>query len=726
MRHPDSILPLLIALAVAVVLHAALLPVGATMLNRSAPTSPVQAKLKVTIGEMPEAVLAGQTLQVSFEISNLGSVEAENYEWSIYLSAGRQLGENQTPWFEMRDDLYPMASSNWLASGQTASEGIALPVPMELEGPWFLIVMVKADNAPQATAATAVWVDSSWPADIEIESIDTPLSGYAGGTVPVGYTLRNSRDAGWAKGGWKDRVILSADDEVSGEDLVLLNVPRRRPLAPGDAMVGGPYDVRLPLGIEPGDYRLIVTSEAAVRLITGDARSVPGDRPALENIRPTHFIPGWNVERSVPLRIEPAAHPDLAPRNIKLSSGEGQLTVGQPTAVSFEVTNRSPLAAPDLLWGDRVYWSLDDQASPDDVLLVSEPRGAYPGELPGGGRYRSGPHEIVITPEMVLSPTMYLIVVTDDENDIAEGDYEGNNALAMELTIKQPVEADTPEQLKLGRDDEPARVTVAWIAHDDFQELLARESITLQPILQDKVDPTPGAPLERDPEDTGQQASAAAQPTPPTPNPADAPSPASQQTADTSRAPLDTGGPGELPAADPGAVDQPGDAPQDTPGIPQPTPTQPQSPPEIPPTVASQEEGDKSTSAPRSDREVDPTNLISARSVRPGQVLVGPGLEVKTFRPNWSAAARFTIPRNPEVVITFDPDGTVLQADLLTSTGFENVDGPLLSSLYRWKATGKRLEQFTAPFQIELTILLNGSDENEEKTERKDKDNPEK
>ncbi|MEM6854458.1 MAG: hypothetical protein AAF593_08625 [Planctomycetota bacterium] len=682
MRHPDSILPLLIALVIAGVLHAALLPVGAAMLDRPAELR-VPPQLEIVIGPTPAESAPGQTLEVTALVRNVGGTTATVTTWTTWAlsrdtvwDADDELLPDQTP---RVDKVKPRD----LWSGGEYDDQGQLTIPSGYEGPVFLLGRVESENAEPATAHRSIWIDSPRPAAVSVDSVDARESAIAGGALSIGYTLRNAEDAGWAKAGWADRVVLSPDAEVSGDDLVLLNVPRRRPLGPGASTSAGPFELHIPLGVMPGDYHLIVQSGA----------------------------PGTEAEPwAQTLRIEPATHPDLAPRNLKLSSGETQLTLGQPTALSFDVVNRSPLPAPNVLWGDRVYWSVDDQPSPDDVVLVSEPRGAYPGLLPGGGRYRSGPHEILISPDMVLSSTMHLIVVTDDENDLVEGDYEGNNALAMEINIKQPVEAEQPEELKLGRDDEPARVTVAWIAHDDFQDLLARESVTLQPILQDQVDPTPNAPLERDPEDTGQQASAAAQPTPPTPNPAHAPTPASQQIADTARDPLDPARPGDLPTADPGAVDQLGNAPQDTPGIPLPVPTSPQSPPETPPTVASQDEGDKPTSAPRSDREVDPTQLINAKSVRPGQVLVGPGLEVKTFRPNWSAAARFTIPRNPEVVITFDTDGTVLQADLTTSTGFKNVDGPLLSSLYRWKATGDRLDDFEAPFQIELTVLLGGSE----------------
>ena len=41
----------------------------------------------------------------------------------------------------------------------------------------------------------------------------------------------------------------------------------------------------------------------------------------------------------------------------------------------------------------------------------------------------------------------------------------------------------------------------------------------------------------------------------------------------------------------------------------------------------------------------------------------------------------------------FDRTGKVVQATLLASTGHENVDGPIVDSLYRWRARGELLER---------------------------------
>ncbi len=112
------------------------------------------------------------------------------------------------------------------------------------------------------------------------------------------------------------------------------------------------------------------------------------------------------------------------------------------------------------------------------------------------------------------------------------------------------------------------------------------------------------------------------------------------------------------------------------------------------------------SSTPRSDREADPTAPVAVSVVRPGTVLVGRGLEVRTVRPRFSVTARaLSVPSNPEVVLTFNADGTVRLAELRTSTGFDNIDGPLLSSLYAWTARGPRLAE-EPEARVALTILF--------------------
>ncbi|MEO1235170.1 MAG: hypothetical protein AAFX76_00120 [Planctomycetota bacterium] len=677
MRHPS--VPLALAFFAAVALHASLLPWGAGVVARAGGGEADRPRAELVAAWVDPSASATQagSLPARFRVENRGAVDADGLTWSLWLSRDREFDEAQDRRLAFAANDTQPGSSAPLAAGDGLDVRQTAILPRDADGPWFLVVRVTADDAEPAVASTSVFIESARPADVSVSAIDAPAAAVAGGLLPVGYTLTNAVDAGWAAAGWTDTAWLSADQTLQpDQDLLLRRVPRRRPLAPGDSTTVPQAEARLPLNLTPGAYRLVVQTDA-----------------------------GTGATRSVPLRIEPATGPDLA---IGAVDFPDEVTLGEVTPLRFNVVNRSPRPTGDTVWGDRVYLSDDDVLSEDDAVLLSVPRMA---PLAGVGGYTSGPHGVVIEQDTVASSQMFLILSTDDEDDIAEGRYEDNNTLALAFAVRTPDEQLEAEDLELGREDEPARVTVAWIAHDAFEELRSREAVTLQPLVQERADPTPDASLERDPDDAAEASTTPTRPTPPTDRPAETATPASQQTAASSTRPVPTAdSPGNLPVAPAGPIDRAGDAERDAVGSPATTPTQAQAPPPTPRRVPEPRDGEKPTAAPRSDREADPTALVDSDTVRPGGVLVGPGLEVRTFRPRFSAAARVSaIPRNPVAVITFDPaDGTVLDARLETSTGFDNVDAPILTSLYRWVATGSRLERMDGPFTIRITILLGG------------------
>ncbi len=130
------------------------------------------------------------------------------------------------------------------------------------------------------------------------------------------------------------------------------------------------------------------------------------------------------------------------------------------------------------------------------------------------------------------------------------------------------------------------------------------------------------------------------------------------------------------------------------------------------PGGAGQGEGGKPSGSPRSDAE-SPAVMLTDHPInvplKPGAVITGRGIEIKPVVPRITTVARFVIPRNPVAKLRFDnKSGQVIFAELTTSTGYENWDGPVLASLYEWRATGKLLKQLHKPFEIEVHLLFAG------------------
>jgi hypothetical protein len=237
---------------------------------------------------------------------------------------------------------------------------------------------------------------------------------------------------------------------------------------------------------------------------------------------------------------------------------------------------------------------------------------------------------------------------------------------------------ESPPEIRYGTDDGRAS-SVSWIPYASYEELVAPKSKQEQPAVQQEVDPVPDAPVTPDP-------------TPPT-----APSQARDASQPT---PPEAGEHPPLPPEGDVAVDR----------LAPPAPTTPEPQPVQTPQPPAADAGGRPTSAPRVDRDADPVRITdSPLPVRPGEVIAAEGIEIKTARAQFSLTTQLTaIPVNPVVSITFDVDGRVIEAKVLRSSGYADVDGPLLTSLYRWRAEGEAFQRLGTRFTGEWRIILVG------------------
>jgi len=453
--------------------------------------------------------------------------------------------------------------------------------------------------------------------------------------------------------------------------------------------------------------------------------------------------------RSRRVEVASLGVPDLA---LIDAEAPQHIIAGQETPVRFRVANHGPIDTDTATWTDRVYLSMDATLDEDDVEVTNAPN---PLPLAPGQRYASGP--LLITLDQPTQPRAYLLFVADADEVVYEDRFTANNVLAVPFAWR---ESSASDELALGRDQPSPPLSMAWISHDAFEELRARQSRVQQPALQDKVDPVPEASVAPDPAPPAVEAREPAQreaevvterppeeatePTPvleAEPTPTVATPAADAQVAAAARggrpSPQVEASAGEqpLPIDRPEAVrPQPRDAENDKPAgdaprgrdkpsegkNPDPSPSDEpaqtdaprpaEDPAPTPPTVATRapREGGQPTSAARSDREAPPVQLTpDVLEVKAGKVITVEGIEIKTAVPNFSPVARQSAsPRTPKARVLFDKDGVVLDVTLLRSSGSDNVDGPIISSLYRWKASGEKLKELGRPFVQEFTILL--------------------
>lgn len=273
----------------------------------------------------------------------------------------------------------------------------------------------------------------------------------------------------------------------------------------------------------------------------------------------------------------------------------------------------------------------------------------------------------------------------------------------MRIDPANPAEPEPPtpqpDKPRIGQ-EKPGTTTVNLLSYEDYRELLARNQAPFdQPMMQQQVDPDDQAqetPLDPTPPDLPLPV---AEPTPPAPSP-----PPTQATAAATP---------PLPASDPLTTPLTTDIASDTPDLidalidpaakfddPQamataqavptmpspPTPPVPPAPaaPPAPPAAAQQA---KPTAAPRTDAESPPASRLTDLSVKPGEVITQQGIRIRTVVPRFDTVATMTTaPRDPVVTIVFDHTGKVIKATMSRSSGYANIDSPILNAIYKWTA----------------------------------------
>ncbi|MHC4993629.1 MAG: CARDB domain-containing protein [Planctomycetota bacterium] len=139
-----------------------------------------------------------------------------------------------------------------------------------------------------------------------------------------------------------------------------------------------------------------------------------------------------------------------------------------------------------------------------------------------------------------------------------------------------------------------------------------------------------------------------------------------------------------------------------------PGPPTPVTPPAPRPMVASLP---KPTVAPKVEREAPPVTRIDNVMVVPGKVVAKQGVVVNTVVPRFSIVARMTsVPRNPKIEIVFDKTGHVIKTKVLTSTGHDTFDGPLLTAIYKWTVKPESLHRIHDTLTMTVHVLLNNRD----------------
>lgn len=499
MLDRESILPLSLGGVAALVIHALLVP--AVLDHMFANADPVAPRPDIRIESIvaPKQIQLGQTARIRFSVANRGEAAVVvTPQWidTVYFSADDVLSEDDKPFLfstgprSLQGDLFPI-------DAEPLSYEFQVPVSSLSEGRHYLLFVADSDEAIDEDAEdgesnnlVAVSIDvvgEPKPApDLRIPDANVPKRIAVGDNLTVDFTVINTGKVNTPADPWQDAVYLSFDDRLSDDDTLVATAKNAWPLK---REAGYPADITGKVDLPPG-----VGGRMYVIIRADDSESVAESDEFNNTVAKPIDVIGLPVVQSIDGR------PDLQVLALDIP---GEAIEGERLFVRYTVGNRGKGVTVPSKWKDRVYLSPDPRLDDYDTLLSERDR-TQP--LRTNEHYEESVVQTIELPDDV-DGRMFVIVKTDAVGEVEES-REDNNIRVQPIMI---------DRIRFGKEDSPEKVTVAWIAHDDFKKLIARETDTLQPALQSKAEPVPNAPIVRNP----------SPPVPPQPKP----NPATSQVA---------------------------------------------------------------------------------------------------------------------------------------------------------------------------------------------------
>ncbi|MCW9030677.1 MAG: hypothetical protein OQK58_04255 [Gammaproteobacteria bacterium] len=223
--------------------------------------------LQVTSVTAPEHAVLGQNFSVSYTVTNsgIGDTPSNQGRWNdlVYLSRDGVLDVNADHY------LGSITHTGGLQSGESYTVNAQYRMPQDLSGEYYLLVITDPTNSGEvngkvfeygqeknntASSIQPIIIDIPPPADLVVQSINTPATVIAGEPIMVSWTVTNT--AATANGSWTDAVYLSINNEWDINDQLLGRVTHT-----GSVLQDGTYTSTLSALLPPskdGQYRIIV------------------------------------------------------------------------------------------------------------------------------------------------------------------------------------------------------------------------------------------------------------------------------------------------------------------------------------------------------------------------------------------------------------------------------------------------------------------------------------
>lgn len=366
--------------------------------------------LEGVILDLPVTARSGAKLAIDYRVDNYGATPTPNAYWSdrFWLSTDAT--------FNPSVDTLLGSVAHWgaLADGDGYEATAQFDLSNALTGNFYVFmttdadnVVFELDNANNTTRSLGMVSIASTPANLVASAVDLPTSAEAGKQLALSWMVSNLGSGDSIVTSWVDRIGLSSDGVFGDDDDIVLGDV----LHSGLLGVGGSYianaSVTIPFSVV-GNYTLYVLSDVNNQVHEGLDEQDNAISSAISITRVT---------------------PDLLPLPGVLPAA---VTGGESLTVTWHVDNQGANQTNAFSWYDDVWLSLDTTLNTaSDIYLGSFPPQSGPGR--SGEGYDASLSKTL--PVAIASGGSHLLVRSDRDNVVIEGDGEANNLGISDTTI---------------------------------------------------------------------------------------------------------------------------------------------------------------------------------------------------------------------------------------------------------------------------------------------------
>ncbi|AEE49027.1 CARDB domain-containing protein [Haliscomenobacter hydrossis] len=407
--------------------------------------------LQVTkIEGVPDKMIAGNLLQLTYTVQNQGQGNVTNQVWKdrIYISASPN-------WqLELAKPLQDLDIVQSLPAQASYMRSISFNLPMlpgiASTGVYYLYVFADATNAlyehtdegNNTLRSIPINISAPPPVDFEVFAVQADVTDtlQSGQKINVRWQVKNTGSSTelWDYYFWYDGIYLSKDQKWDAGDQFIFDWTEQGPLEEQNE-----YEDRqsfvLPPGIS-GDYFLLLVSDHTGLVRDGNPQN---------NVR--------SLSGNQAIHFKKRNYADLTLFDYQINS---TAIAGQPLKLSWKVKNSGEGSTLGNAWADKAYLSTDIRLDNFDPSIFTFSRN---GALAPRQEYQVNAEAVL---PISAKGNYVLWLKTDANNNEFEVPSEQNNALSLPIDVMVPPPADLqvaaiqhPDSTLVG--DE---LTVEWIS----------------------------------------------------------------------------------------------------------------------------------------------------------------------------------------------------------------------------------------------------------------------